>query len=257
MERIHNKGDAESLDVDIMGFREYDEAITKLLTVTIHPDKDDLNIAVTVAPKMSAMQKEYASQTKMHPGAPKQKNIKQDKTVVYPASALTRLGWEFDLSRWTKVGYRKLAITEDGNRIMQSEHPMPFEVQYQLDVVAKFRSTMNMIMKTLLLKFAQREVWVPIYTGEAFGIRRVPVKLAFGGPQDLTPHELDETQDRIFRMALTFNMECWLFDTPTTVPSVRQVFIDTRKVADSLSFANLNKSNTIEMDSLETGFIKI
>lgn len=209
--------------VDIMGFREYDEAIAKLLTVTIHPDKDDRSIAITVAPNLSGMQKEFATQDKMNPARQKQKNIKDDKTIVYPASALTRLGWEFDISRWTKVGYRKLNYTEEGNRIMQSKHPMPYEIQYQLDIVTKMRSTMNMIVRAIALKFVDREVWVPVYTGEVFGTKNVPVKLAFGGPQDQTDWEHDENKDVVFRMVFTFNMDVWLFPDVTSVPTVKKI----------------------------------
>ena len=206
-----------------MGYREYDEAIAKLLTVTIYPDKDDRTIAVTVAPNLSGMQKEFATQDKMYPSRSKQKHIKDDMTVVYPASALTCLGWEFDISRWTKVGYRNLTRTEDGNRIFQSKHPMPYEVQYQLDIVTKMRSTMNMIVRAIALKFIDREVWIPVYTGEAFGTKNVPVKLAFGGPQDLTNWEHDENQDTIFRKAFTFNMDVWLFPDVTSVPTVKKI----------------------------------
>ena len=209
--------------IDIMGYREYDEAIAKLLTVTIYPDKDDRTIAVTVAPNLSGMQKEFATQDKMYPSRSKQKHIKDDMTVVYPASALTCLGWEFDISRWTKVGYRNLTRTEDGNRIFQSKHPMPYEVQYQLDIVTKMRSTMNMIVRAIALKFIDREVWIPVYTGEAFGTKNVPVKLAFGGPQDLTNWEHDENQDTIFRKAFTFNMDVWLFPDVTSVPTVKKI----------------------------------
>ena len=50
--------------VDIMGFREYDEAIAKLLTVTIHPDKDDPSIAITVAPTYPACKKSSLRRTR-------------------------------------------------------------------------------------------------------------------------------------------------------------------------------------------------
>lgn len=214
-----------SLAVDIMGIREYDEAVAKLLTVTIYPDQEDRTVAITVKPNLSGMQKEFAGQDKMNPTRPKQKQIKDDKTVVYPASALTRLGWEFDLSRWTRVGYRNLAYSVDGNRIVQSEHPMPFEIQYQLDIATKMRSTMNLLVRSIALKFLNREVWIPVNTGEIFGIKRVPVKLAFGGPQELTEYEHDETKDRVVRMAFTFNVEAWLFPDVTTVPTVKKITV--------------------------------
>jgi len=228
--------------VDIMGFREYDAAIAKLLTVTIHPDKDDRSIAITVAPNISGMQKEFATQDKMNPARAKQKNIKDDKTVVYPASALTRLGWEFDISRWTKVGYRKLNRTEEGNRIIQSKHPMPYEVQYQLDIATKMRSTMNMIVRAIALKFIDREVWIPIDTGTVFGVKKIPVKLAFGGPQELTNWEHDENQDTIFRMAFTFNVELWLFPEVTSVPTVKKIAF----VADGAVVSETTDADLIE-----------
>lgn len=228
--------------LDIMGFREYDEAVAKLLTVTIYPDKDDRTISVTVAPNLSGMQKEYATQDKMNPSRPKQKQIKDDKTVSYPATALTRLGWEFDISRWTKVGYRHLAFTEEGNRRFQSKHPMPYEVQYQLDIATKMRSTMNMIVRSIALKFLDREVWIPVDTGTVFGVKRVPVKLAFGGPQELTNWEHDENQDTVFRMAFTFNVELWLFPDVTSVPTVKKIAF----VADGAVMSETTDADLIE-----------
>lgn len=233
--------EAYAEDVDIMGFREYDEAVAKLLTVTIHPDRDDRSISITVVPNLSGMQKEFASQDKMNPARPKQKQIKDDKTVSYPASALTRLGWEFDISRWTKVGYSNLRITEEGNRILQSKHPMPYEVQYQLDIVTKMRSTMNMIVRAIAVKFIDREVWVPVYTGKAFGTKIIPVKLAFGGPQELTNWEHDENQDTIFRMAFTFNVELWLFPDVTSVPTVKTIAF----VSDGVTVSKTTEADTI------------
>lgn len=217
---------SDPLFMSNVGFRPFDEAVQKALTTKIRPDIDDPNIELTLVPIFSGMAKEYSDQEKIDPKAPKSKNIKDDKTVKLPAMSLTRLGSEFDLTRWTKVGYRHLKWTEDGNRILQSPHPIPLETQYQLDLWTKYRNTMNQLAHRVMLKFIGREVWLPVNLGEGFGIKRFPLKVSFGGPQELTDLELEETQDRTFRMAITFNAEIWFVPDIETVPTVRKLIIN-------------------------------
>lgn len=209
-----------------VGFRPFDEAIQKALTTKIRPDINDPNIELNLVPIFSGMSKEYADQENIDPLAPKSKNIKDDRTVKLPALSLSRLGSEFDLTRWTKVGYRRLKWTEDGNRVLQSPHPIPLETQYQLDLWTKYRNTMNQLVHRVMLKFIGRELWLPVNLGEGFGIKRFPLKVSFGGPQELTDLELDETRDRTFRQAITFNAEIWFVPDIETVPTVRKLIIN-------------------------------
>lgn len=209
-----------------VGFRVYDEAIQKALITKIRPDIDDPNIEITLTPTFSGMSKEYADQEHIDPLAPKSKNIRDEKTVKLPAMSISRLGSEFDLTRWTKVGYRMLKWTEDGNRVLQSAHPIPLETQYQLDLWTKYRNTMNQLVHRVMLKFIGREVWLPVDLGEGFNIKRFPLKLSFGGPQELSDLELDETKDRTFRMAITFNAEIWFVPDIESVPTVKKLIIN-------------------------------
>lgn len=209
-----------------VGFRAYDEAVQKALTTKIRPDIDDANIELTLTPLFSGMQKEYADQENIDPKLPKSKLIRDEKTVKLPAMSLSRLGSEFDSTRWTKVGYRKLKWTEEGNRVLQSPHPIPLETQYQLDLWTKYRNTMNQLVHRVMLKFIGREVWLPVNLGEGFGIKRFPLKVSFGGPQELTDLELDATKDRTFRMAITFNAEIWFVPDIESVPTVKKLIIN-------------------------------
>jgi hypothetical protein len=209
-----------------VGFRAYDEAIQKALTTKIRPDIDDASIELTLVPIFSGMAREYADQESLEPKAPKSKLIKDDKTVKLPALSLSRMGSAFDLTRWTKVGYRHLKWTEDGNRILQSPHPLPLETQYQLDIWTKYRNTMNQLTHRIMLKFLGREVWLPVDLGDGFGIKRFPLKVSFGGPQELSDLELDSNKDRTFRMAITLNAEIWFVPDIESVPTVKKLIID-------------------------------
>jgi hypothetical protein len=224
-----------NLDLDIMGFRPYDEAVSRFLTVTLRPDTADPNVQLIVRPVMAGMQKEFSDQASIDPKASKSKNIKDDKTVKLPASSLSRLGWELDLTRWSRAPYRMIKWSEEGDRVMQSARPLPFEVMYQLDLWTKYRSTMNQFIRQVAVKFVHREVWLSVNTGGAFGVKRVPLKLAFGGPQDLTDLELDENTDRTIRAAFTFNMDAWVFPDVEMIPTVRKVIINSYGSNNDLS----------------------
>lgn len=223
------------LFISSVGFRVYDEAVKKALTVKIRPDVDDPNIELTLTPTFSGMSKEYADQDNLDATLPKSKNIKDDKTVKLPAMSISRLGSEFDLTRWTKVGYRRLKWTEDGNRVLQSPHPIPLETQYQLDLWTKYRNTMNQLVHRVMLKFIGREVWLPVNLGEGFNVKRFPLKVSFGGPQELSDLELDETKDRTFRTAITFNAEIWFVGDVETVPTIKKVVLNSLGSKNDLS----------------------
>ena len=226
MALILSENAKNKIPIKIFGFRPYDEAVVKELTVDIYPDPDNEDIQLTLAPVFSGMQREYASQTDIHPEAEPQANIKTDRTIKLPATALSRLGWEFDLTRWSRADYQKLKWTEDGNRVIQSPHPIPFEILYQLDLWTKYRSTMNQLVHRIMVKFVNRELWLSINIGEPWGIKKVPLKLSFGGPQELSGLEQDELDDRTFRMAITMNLDAWLFPDASSIPTIRRVIFD-------------------------------
>lgn len=215
----------EKIPIKTFGFRPYDVAVAKALTVDLFPDPDDPNITITVAPTIVGAQMEYSVQSAIDPMAEPQENIKTDKTVKLPASALSRQGWEFDITRWSKADYTQIKWTADGNRVIQSPHPMPYEIQYQLDLWTKYRSTMNQFIHKIAIKFLAREIWLKVDIGEPWGIKSIPLKLALGGPQDLTNMELDELEDRTFRTVFTFNLDGWLFPDASSVPSIRKMQI--------------------------------
>lgn len=215
----------DKIPLKIFGFRPYDEAVAKELTVDLFPDPEDSNIIVTVVPSVVGLQREHSVQKAIDPAAPPQEYIKTDKTVKLPASALSRQGWEFDITRWSRADYTQIKWTEDGNRVIQSLHPMPFEIAYQLDLWTKYKSTMNQFIHRVAIKFLAREIWLKVDIGEPWGIKSIPLKLALGGPQDLTNMELDEMEDRTFRTVFSFNLDAWLFPDATSVPSIRKVLV--------------------------------
>ena len=212
------------IPIKIFGFRPYDEAVQKVLTTEIYPDPDNEDLILTLEPTFAGMQREYSTQEDIDPEAEPQKNIKTEKTIKLPATALSRQGWEFDITRWSRANYEMLKWTEDGNRVIQSPHPMPYEILYQLDIWTKYRSTMNQITHRLLMPFLNREVWLPIDIGEPWGIKRVALRLSLGGPQDLTHLELEEMENRTFRSMISFSLDAWLFPDAASIPTIRKIY---------------------------------
>jgi hypothetical protein len=215
----------DRIPIKVFGFRPYDEAVVKALTVDLYPDPADDTVVLNIPPVFGGLQREFSTQEALDPNADPQENIKTEKTIKLPASALSRQGWEFDSTRWSRADYNQIKWTEDGNRVLQSPHPMPYEILYQLDLWTKYRSTMNQFVHRVLIKFVNREMWLPIDIGEPWGVKRVALRLSFGGPQDLTNLDLDELDDRTFRTTISFSLDAWLFPDITSVPSVRTINI--------------------------------
>lgn len=209
----------------VIGYYQYDLALRDYLTLEIYPDPNDPNKTekITVVPVTGPPRAEYATQTRIHE-IPHQEADHLNETVALPAMALSRLDFKFQPARWTKANYRKLGYTEDGFRVIQSEEPMPFDVMYQLDIWAKYRSQLNQIIRKLALKFISRDVWLPVNLGGPWGERSIPV-VWMEGPKDLTTLDHGEygNIERKLRNVITFVMQGWIMPDPTSIPSVRKV----------------------------------
>jgi len=211
----------------VIGFYQYDEALQKFLTLDIYPDPNDPDEKkkTTIIPIAGPPRAEYATQEKID-GIPKD-TIEPDRlnqTIKLPAMALSRLDFVFKPERWTKAKYRKLAMSEDGRRVIQSDEPMPFDVMYQLDIWTKYRSQMNQIIRKLALKFMAREIWLPVNLGGPWGSRSIPIQW-MEGPKDLTDldHGSHGKMERKIRNVVTLVMRAWIMPDPTSIPTVRDV----------------------------------
>ena len=129
-----------------------------------------------------------------------------------------------DISRWTKHHYRKLGWTEEGRGVIQSRQPLPISVMYQLDCWTKYRVEMNQIVRSVLLKFIDHEVWLPIDFKGVWGKKYVSLSMIHNGPVNLTEHEPHD-KDRTIRMAFSFNLDAWIVPDALIYPTVKTVIL--------------------------------
>lgn len=206
---------------DAMGLRPYDEALVNFFSLNVYPDMKNKSEWVTLVPTMTP-RREFALQDEIRETYTYTENqTRQNYTIAVPALALSRTNFMLDLDRWSLAGFRKIKYTEDGNRILQSDDPYPVKVIYQLDAWLKYQSMANQIIRNVSLKFAKREVWLPInFLGE-FGIHHVPLELT-EGPMNLT--DLDPGQnERTLRYMYRFILRGYIIPDVTSIPTVQKV----------------------------------
>jgi len=206
-----------------IGFYEFDEELKKFFTINVYPDPSNTAfyetlIPVTGPPVLNLGTQENLSTTN------EEFVTRENQIVKLPAIALTQLDWSVDTSRWTKHHYRKLGWTEDGNGVFQSRQPLPISIMYQLDCWTKYRTTMNQIVRTILLKFIDHEVWLPIDFKGVWGKKYVSLAMLHNGPTNLTENE-PRDKDRTVRMAFTFNLDAWVIPEATVFPTVKKVVL--------------------------------
>lgn len=215
------------------GFRSYDAELQKIFTIDIFPKQTDKSFKVTLVPVMGPAQREFATQEKIDPLHTGQENIKSDKSVKLPAMALSRLNWELDITRWSRADFRRINWSSNLDRVRGGMRPVPYSVLYQLDIWTKYRSTMNQILQKIIQKFARREIWFKVNLGEEWGEIRVPIKMMFGGPQELTDYELEEMEDRTIRSAFSFVLQCWIPTETYLIPTVTKLLVDEQQAVTS------------------------
>lgn len=209
---------------DAMGLRPYDEALVNFFSLKIYPDMKNKQESTTLVPTMTP-RREFSTQDEI---ARTFKSEEQDGrlnyTISVPAVSLSRTNFSLDMERWSLAGFRKIKYTEDGNRVLQSESPYPVKVMYQLDAWLKYQSMANQVIRDVSLKFAKREVWLPIDFKGEFGIHHVPLELT-EGPLNLT--QLDPgVNERTLRYCYRFILRGYIIPDVTSIPTVRKTVTD-------------------------------
>lgn len=203
------------------GFIVYDEALKNFFTMRVYPDMENPDLYETLVPVTGPPVLNLGTQEALNPLDPPDSN-RQNQIVKLPAIAITQLDWTFDLRRWTKAHFRKLGWSEEGNKVVQSPILVPVDIMYQVDCWAKYRTTMNQIVRNITLKFSDREVWLPIDLKGVWGVKHIPITYAYPGPVNMTEHE-PKDKDRTVRMVFSFNLHAWVIPDASMLPSVRSV----------------------------------
>ena len=208
-----------------IGFQPYDEALQKFFTQKVYPDpslQDEYEILVPVTgpPVLNLGTQAALNRTSEEPTTTRQNQI-----VKLPATAITQLNWNFDLRRWTKANFRRLGWTEEGQKVIQSNQVIPVDIMYQLDMWSKYRTTMNQMVRNIMLLFTNREVWLDVDLKGVWGIRSIPLTFFYDGPKNLTDYEPAD-KDRTVRMVFTFIFHAWVIPDANMLPAVLTIMQD-------------------------------
>lgn len=140
-----------------------------------------------------------------------------DQTVRLPAMVVTQLNWVRSDERYNPAKHRKLRWSEDLNLVSQAQHPLAYDIGYQLDIWAKFRDDANILLDLTLQKFPRKFAYLKVDLGDAWGVKRIPF---------LCKNVIDNTNlnyeggDREVRFTVDFEMEAWM---PLPIVDMRTV----------------------------------
>lgn len=207
-----------------IGFQPYDEALRDFFQMKVYPDpniKDEFELLVPVTgpPVLN-----LGTQEALNPTS-EILNTRQNQIVKLPATAITQLDWAFDLRRWTRAHFRRLGWTEEGKKVIQSQQVIPVDIMYQLDLWSKYRTTMNQMLRNVLNKFTNREVWLDVDLKGVWGVRRIPLTFVYSTPKNMTEHE-PKDKDRTVRMVFSFTLHAWVIPDANMLPAVGAILED-------------------------------
>lgn len=208
-----------------IGLQPYDEALQLFFTQRVYPDpavqdEYEILIPVTGPPVLN-----LGTQAALNRTSEESPSTRQNQIVKLPATAVTQLNWTFDLRRWTRAHFRRLGWTEEGQKVIQSNQVIPLDIMYQLDMWSKYRTTMNQMVRNIMLKFTNREVWLDVDLKGVWGVRSIPLTFFYDGPKNLSDLEPDD-KDRTVRMAFTFILHAWVIPDANMLPAVRTIMQD-------------------------------
>jgi hypothetical protein len=205
----------------------YDNAVQSFLQQSVIGDKEELQ---PVPINFATPRKEFASQLTLNP-----KNVdpitrktpvdnpRQQKTVPYPTMALTRLTPVFDIQRFRPLVERKLKILDRNRSWMQARYALPYDIQYQVDMRAKYRTHMNQMINNIILQFYEPYMPLLVNWGDPYGSKHVYLNM--GTLQDNSILEVeDENKDRTLRATATLTLKAWFLQKLTQTPTALKLF---------------------------------
>ena len=169
--------------------------------------------------------REFGTQEELNPLPEDPLPIHGSKTVQVPSMVVQRLNWVLSDQRMNYGRHRKLRWSDDLNMVTQAQHPIAYDISYQLDIWTKFRDDANLLTSLTLVKFPRRKAALNIDLGYPWGVKKV--YLIPAGVVDNTELETEDG-DREVRMTLDFLLEAWLPLMPVDVRTVRKVVDEVR-----------------------------
>lgn len=169
--------------------------------------------------------REFGTQEEMNPMEAGDVPVHGSKTIKLPSMVVQRLNWTLAENRMNYTRHRKIRWSDDLNLVTQAQHPIAYDIAYQLDIWTKYRDDANILTSAVIIKFPRRMASLQVDLGHPWGVKKV--FLGITSVVDNTELE-SEDGDREVRMTIDLNLEAWMPLPPTDVRTVRKVLADTQ-----------------------------
>jgi len=142
-----------------------------------------------------------------------------DRNIPLPFMSFYRMAPVQNQSRFRRADLRYLDYTPDGNNILQSRMPHPYDILYQIDIWCEFQDDMNVLIESILRKWKDPLVHINVDHGQPFGDYKIAVFYE-GGQDNSVVESMDA--ERILRYTLTVKVEGFLSFPARKVKTVRK-----------------------------------
>lgn len=193
--------------------RRFDLAVLDFLKLSVNGEPIPLGFATP--------RREFGKQSEIQGRAVPQR---EDQSVRLPSMVLSRLGWTRSSERTNLVRHRKLRWSDDLNIVTGAQHPIAYDLSYQLDVWTKYRDDANLLVALTLTKFPRLTAPLTVDMGNPWGERRVFLEAKDVG--DNTELDPGEDGDREVRHTIDLTLQTWLPLPPKDVRTVRKVVME-------------------------------
>jgi hypothetical protein len=142
-----------------------------------------------------------------------------DRFVPLPFISIYRLPPVQSLDRFRRADLRHMQYDDDGNSILQSRMPFPYDIEYQLDIWCEYEDDLVTLTESLLRKYKGPMTYISIDHGPPHG--EYNIATFFENGMDTSELESD-AEDRILRYTLTIKVEGFLSFPARKVKTVRK-----------------------------------
>ncbi len=163
------------------------------------------------------------------------KNNKDRRDNVLPMVAVSLQSVEFAQDRQVNRNAR-ITFSNDGTTVKQHFNPVPYDLSFQMEIVAEYMVDITQIIEQVL-PFFTPELYIRISVPElkiegladdgAPGSDKLDLKVIYEGSTTDIPLELDEISFRLLKWTLNFKVQGYLFSPIFNAKAIHDVVNDT------------------------------
>ena len=142
-------------------FRLYDVMLKSWLVTcpfVKHPNTDDYQVFMASGDVGFARIKDILHKDEREYNRHRKKEIR----MQFPAIAITRTGFDFDPNRYHKATIRKAHYTSEYREVQEFPYPVPYSINYQLDLFTITTTQMNLLEQWVALQFDSQILRLPV-----------------------------------------------------------------------------------------------